>query len=98
MLSKDIRYAIRSLVRSKGFTTAAVLCLGFGIGLNATIFSIMDGVLLKPYPYADPDRLLVVGTGAIVPDAQREGQRGKEAEGQSTSRFLSTCTSQPLST
>jgi len=39
----------------------AILCLGFGVGLNATIFSLIDGVLLKPYPYTDPDRILVVG-------------------------------------
>ena len=61
MLIQDIRYALRSLWRSKGFATVAILCLGFGIGLNATIFSLIDGVLLKPYPYTDPDRILVVG-------------------------------------
>ncbi|HTJ94937.1 MAG TPA: hypothetical protein VL424_17735, partial [Pararobbsia sp.] len=58
---QDIRYALRTLLRSKGFATVAILCLGFGIGLNATIFSVVDGVLLKPYPYTDPDRILVVG-------------------------------------
>jgi putative ABC transport system permease protein len=61
MLLQDIRYALRNLARSKGFATVAILCLGFGVGLNATIFSLIDGVLLKPYPYTDPDRLLVVG-------------------------------------
>jgi putative ABC transport system permease protein len=61
VLLQDIRYAFRNLWRSKGFATVAILCLGFGIGLNATIFSLIDGVLLKPYPYTDPDRLLVVG-------------------------------------
>src|SRR5262245_12273801 len=61
MLFQDIRYALRGLSRSKGFATVAILCLGFGIGLNATIFSLIDGVLLKPYPYSDPDRILVVG-------------------------------------
>src|SRR6185436_107170 len=54
--------ALRSLWHSKGFTVVAILCLGFGIGLNTTIFSIVDGVLLKPYPYPEPDRLLVVRT------------------------------------
>jgi putative ABC transport system permease protein len=61
VLFQDIRYALRNLSRSKGFATVAILCLGFGIGLNATIFSVIDGVLLKPYPYPDPDRILVVG-------------------------------------
>jgi putative ABC transport system permease protein len=61
VLFQDIRYALRNLSRSKGFATVAILCLGFGIGLNATIFSVIDGVLLKPYPYPDPDRIVVVG-------------------------------------
>jgi putative ABC transport system permease protein len=61
VLFQDVRYALRNLSRSKAFATVAILCLGFGIGLNATIFSVIDGVLLKPYPYPDPDRILVVG-------------------------------------
>jgi putative ABC transport system permease protein len=61
VLLQDVRYAVRTLSRSKGFAAVAILCLGFGIGLNATIFSLVDGVLLKPYPYTDPDRILVVG-------------------------------------
>jgi putative ABC transport system permease protein len=61
MLMQDIRYAARSLWKSKGFATVAILCVGFGIGLNTTIFSIVDGVLLQPYPYPDPDRILVLG-------------------------------------
>jgi putative ABC transport system permease protein len=61
MLLQDVRYAVRNLSRSKGFATVAILCLGFGVGLNATIFSLIDGVLLKPYPYTDPDRIVVVG-------------------------------------
>src|SRR5262245_4097981 len=61
MLRQDVQYAVRSLWNSKGFAAVAILCLGFGIGLNTTIFSIIDGVLLKPYPFVEPDRLLVVG-------------------------------------
>ena len=68
MLLQDIRYALRNLARSKGFATVAILCLGFGVGLNATIFSLIDGVLLKPYPYTDPDRLLVVGEQSRRPN------------------------------
>ena len=60
-LFQDLRYAARGLWHSRGFAAAAILCLGFGIGLNATIFSILDGVLLQPYPYPEPDRLFVVG-------------------------------------
>jgi predicted permease len=61
MLLQDARNAVRALWRSKGFALAAILCLGFGIGLNTTSFSLIDGVLLKPFPYKNPDRLLVVG-------------------------------------
>ena len=70
MLFQDIRYALRNLWHSKGFATVAILCLGFGVGLNATIFSVIDGVLLKPYPYTDPDRILVVGEQNQRTDSQ----------------------------
>ena len=70
MLFQDVRYALRNLWHSKGFAAVAILCLGFGIGLNATIFSVIDGVLLKPYPYRDPDRILVVGEQNQRTDSQ----------------------------
>jgi hypothetical protein len=50
MLLREIRHAVRSLWHSKGFAAVGILCLGFGIGINTTIFSMIDGVLLKPYP------------------------------------------------
>src|SRR5512141_1811468 len=58
---QGLRYACRSLWHSRGFSTVAVVCLSLGLALNTTIFSIVDGVLLQPYPYTDPDRILVLG-------------------------------------
>jgi putative ABC transport system permease protein len=58
MLIPDLRYAIRSLSRARGFTLAVVVTLGLGIGANTAIFSVVRGVLLKPLPHRDGDRLV----------------------------------------
>lgn len=56
----DLRYALRGVITQKGFALVVVLCLGTGIGVNATIFSVVDGVLIQPFDYEDPDRLVVI--------------------------------------
>src|SRR6476659_1768931 len=58
MFSSDLRYAIRSLSRARGFAIAVILTLGLGIGANTAIFSVVRGVLLKPLPHRDGDRLV----------------------------------------
>jgi predicted permease len=58
MLVSDLRYAIRSLSRARGFTLAVVLTLGLGIGANTAIFSVVRGVLLRPLPNRDGERLI----------------------------------------
>src|SRR5688572_13865004 len=58
MFIADLRYAIRSLSRAPGFMIAVVLTLGLGIGANTAIFSVVRGVLLRPLPHRDGDRLV----------------------------------------
>ena len=57
-LLRDIRYAIRTLLRSPGFLVTAVLALAVGVGATTAIFSLVRGVVLDPLPYAQPDRLV----------------------------------------
>src|SRR5262245_9987576 len=58
MTTADLRFAARSLSRARGFTLAVVLTLGLGIGANTAIFSVVRGVLLRPLPHRDGDRLV----------------------------------------
>jgi len=58
---QDLRYTFRTLRRDSGFTTFAILIVGLGIGCSATVFSVVNTLLLRPLPFREPDRLVWIG-------------------------------------
>jgi predicted permease len=81
-LTRDLRFAARSLMQNPGFAAAALLSLALGIGANVAIFSLIDAVFLRPLPLHEPDRLVAPGTSIVTYPAYRDFRdRARSFEG-----------------
>src|SRR5260370_1827442 len=81
-LGQDIRYALRNLGKAPGFAVVAIITLALGIGASTAIFSVMDNVLMEPFPYPDAQRYFSV----LIHDTERSEPAGRA--GYTGSAFL----------
>src|SRR6202000_3361495 len=72
-LRQDIRYAARTLWKSRGFALVAIVTLALGIGASTAIFSVMNTVLMEPFPYVDAQRFMTV----LIHDSERNEPGGR---------------------
>lgn len=79
---KDLRFGVRMLLRQPGFTLIAVLTLALGIGATSAVFSLIQGVLLTPPPYRQPDRLV------LIPASRTDGQADAHSNGWAAAHWL----------
>ena len=82
---RDFRFAIRTLGRAPGFVVVAVLTLALGIGATAAVFSLIQGVLLTPPPYEDPEQLV------LIPSARTDGQQQESPRPWPAAQWLVAC-------
>jgi putative ABC transport system permease protein len=61
-LLQDLRFAIRLLVKDRWFSAVAIVALSLGIGVNSTVFTLVNAVLIRALPFDDPDRIMALGT------------------------------------
>ena len=71
-LRQDLHYALRMIRRNPGYAVAAMLCLALGIGVNSTVFSLLDGMYFRTLPVPHADRMVAVDRGGAAPAGWRE--------------------------
>jgi len=101
-LAQDLRFGVRSLVRDRGFAFVAVLTLGLGIGVTTAMFTVVNGVLLRPLPFFEPDRLVSVSiqspgemTGDVASQRVLDAHFVEIRRDSSPFSFVSTYTNYP---
>src|SRR5271157_6014608 len=86
---RDVLYSLRQFAKAPGFTFLALLCLGLGMGVNASIFSVLNSLFLRPMPVVAPDRLVVLSRGGgpllSYPDFRDFRDRAVSLEGMAAS-------------
>ena len=92
-LAQDVRYGLRSLRRNPGFALVVVVTMALGIGANTAIFSVVNGVLLRPLPYANGDRLVVLHQQQPLAGVEDIGFSYQEIDDYRDARAASTASS-----